>query len=76
MTITPFTLRIHALSDRLRLDDVQASAYLGVPVHTYRKWMNGTRQPGAAVHRLLDVLALVEAHAPTLHSTLLPTPNQ
>jgi DNA-binding transcriptional regulator YiaG len=75
MTATPFTLRIRALSDRLHLDDAQASEYLGVPVHTYRKWVNGTRQPGAAVHRLLDVLALLEAHAPTIHSTLLSTPN-
>jgi len=72
MNDTTFTVRIRETMSRLDLDDAQAAAYLGVPVFTLRKWAKGDRHPGAAVIRLLDVLGMVEALAPALHSAFLP----
>lgn len=67
-----FAADIHALVDRLGLNDPRAAAYLGIPVFTFRKWVTGERQPSAAVLRLFDVLGMVEAMAPALHAALLP----
>ena len=60
------------LMARLDLNEARAAAYFGVPVYTYRKWLNGERMPNASVGRLIDVLGLVEALAPGLHAALLP----
>lgn len=46
------------------------AAYLGVPVHTLRKWVNGTRKPDAAPMRLFAVLKMIEIRAPGLHADL------
>jgi len=62
------------LMPRLDLTEGQAAAYFGVPVFTYRKWVNGERAPSAAVVRLIDVLGMVEAMAPGLHAALIPDP--
>ena len=59
--------------ERLGLTAQGAADYLGVPVTTIRKWIDGTRTPGAAVIRLLDVLGIVEAIAPSIHAAMLPT---
>ncbi len=67
-----FTERIKATIERLGLNEQQASEYLGVPVPTLRKWCTGEREPGAATYRLLDVLGMVEALAPSIHQSLLP----
>lgn len=64
--------QVRALANRLHLDDTRAAAYLGVPVHTVRKWLTGEREPGAAVARLLHVLGMLEAFAPALHDSLIP----
>jgi hypothetical protein len=64
--------RVRQTLDRLNLDEPRAAVYLGVPVFTVRKWINGEREPGAAVARLLDVLGMVEAMAPALHGSFLP----
>lgn len=72
MTNTAISERIAATVARLGLDETRAAAYFGVPVPTYRKWCNGTRIPGAAVVRLLDVLGTVEALSPALHDSLIP----
>lgn len=61
-----------ALMTRLNLDEPRAAEYLGVPVFTFRKWLNGERTPSSAVFRLLDVLGTVEALAPALHAGFLP----
>ena len=45
--------------------------YLGVPVHTLRKWINGTRKPDAAPCRLFAVLQMVQTLAPSMHETLI-----
>ena len=65
--------RIKHTLERLHLDDTRGAAYLGVPVYTVRKWISGEREPGAAVARLLDVLGMVEAMAPALHGSFMPS---
>lgn len=65
--------RIRQTVDRLNLDEPRAAEYLGVPVFTVRKWITGEREPGAAVARLLDVLGMVEAMAPALHGSFMPS---
>ena len=74
-TLAPgnFQLRLSATMARLGLTAQGAADYLGVPVTTIRKWIDGTRTPGAAVIRLLDVLGIVEAIAPSIHAAMLPT---
>ena len=74
-TIAPgdFRSRLSATMARLGLTAQDAADYLGVPVTTIRKWIDGTRTPGAAVIRLLDVLGIVEAIAPSIHAAMLPT---
>jgi hypothetical protein len=64
--------RVRHTLERLNLDEPRGAVYLGVPVFTVRKWINGEREPGAAVARLLDVLGMVEAMAPALHGSFLP----
>jgi DNA-binding transcriptional regulator YiaG len=64
--------RVRHTLERLNLSEPRAAVYLGVPVFTVRKWINGEREPGAAVARLLDVLGMVEAMAPELHGAFLP----
>ena len=73
-TLAPgnFQLRLSATMERLGLTAQGAADYLGVPVTTIRKWIDGTRTPGAAVIRLLDVLGIVEAIAPSIHAAMLP----
>ncbi len=62
-----------ALIDRHKLTDTQAAGLLGVPVFTLRKWINGTRSPGAAAVRLVEVLGMLEALAPDLLGHLMPS---
>lgn len=69
--MNPETLK--AWRARLSLGEAGMSAYLGVPVTTYRKWENGTRKPDAAPLRLFAVLGEVEGCAPELHARLIDT---
>jgi hypothetical protein len=64
--------RIRQTVDRLNLDEIQAADYFGVPIFTVRKWCTGEREPSAAVERLLDVLGIIEAFVPVLHTSFLP----
>lgn len=68
-----FAIRVRETISRLKLDEARAADYLGVPVFTVRKWINGEREPNAAVVRLFDVLGMVEALAPALHDSLMPS---
>lgn len=54
--------------------DLVAAGLLGVPVHTLRKWSNGTRAPSAAAVRLVTVLATMAVMAPALLDALTPAP--
>jgi DNA-binding transcriptional regulator YiaG len=69
---TGFAEQIKSTIERLQLTDNQAADYLGVPVFTLRKWLTGEREPGAATHKLIEVLGMLEALAPALHESLLP----
>lgn len=62
---------LKATAARLGLSELAMAAYLGVPVFTYRKWVNGTRSMDAAPRRLLEVLELIENEAPDLHLSLI-----
>ena len=55
----------------LGLSESAMAAYIGVPVHTYRGWVKGTRKPDAAPLRLIAVLQLIETRAPVLHLDLI-----
>jgi len=66
---TPETLK--ATAARLGLSELAMAAYLGVPVFTYRKWVNGTRGMDSAPRRLLEVLEMIENEAPDLHLSLI-----
>ena len=62
------------LMARLSLTAAQAAAYFGVPVFTYRKWLTGERGLSASVLRLVEIMGIIEAVAPGLHTALLPEP--
>ena len=55
----------------LGLSEAAMAHYLGVPVHTLRGWVKGTRKPDAAPLRLVAVLQLIETRAPVLHADLI-----
>lgn len=55
----------------LGLSEAAMAHYLGVPVHTLRGWIKGTRKPDAAPLRLVAVLQLIETRAPVLHIDLI-----
>lgn len=61
---------------RLDLSPAEMADYLGVPIHTLRKWESGERSGSATLLRLLDVLGIVEAMAPALHASLLPSESR
>ena len=70
---TPVFPALAALIERHKLTDTQAAGLLGVPVFTLRKWTNGTRSPGAAAVRLVEVLGILDALAPDLLGHLMPS---
>lgn len=65
--------RVAQLRSRLGLTLHDAAEYLGVPVTTFIKWENGTRTPGSAATRLMDVLGMIEVMAPELHEGFMPS---
>ena len=66
MTHTPETLK--AWQADLGLSESGMAAYVGVPLHTWRKWLNGTRKPDAAPCALLDLLSVLPDECPALHA--------
>ena len=54
----------------LGLSEAAMAAYVGVPVHTHRGWVKGTRKPDAAPMRLMHLLQTIEKRAPVLHMEL------
>lgn len=69
--ITAITQRLAQTRERLGLTQPRMAVYLGVPVATYQSWEMGLRDPSASALRLLDVMGIVEALAPGVHSELL-----
>lgn len=65
-THTPDSLK--AWQAGLDLSESGMAAYVGVPLHTWKKWINGTRKPDAAPCALLDLLASLPTECPALHA--------
>ena len=65
-----FTADLLALIDRHQLSEQSAAALLGVPVFTLKKWTTGERSPSAATIRLLEIIGVLEALAPSLLGNL------
>jgi transcriptional regulator with XRE-family HTH domain len=55
----------------LGLSELAMAHYLGVPVHTLKKWTNGTRSPDSATLRLFAILQRIGAAYPVLQGELL-----
>ncbi len=55
----------------LGLSEVAMAHYLGVPVHTLRGWIKGTRALQAAPLRLVRVLQLIQDDAKGTHADLI-----
>ena len=55
----------------LGLSEDSMAQYLGIPVYTLRKWINGTRKPDAAPCRLFAILQMVQTLAPSMHDGLM-----
>ena len=55
----------------LGLSELAMAHYLGVPVHTLRGWIKGTRALAAAPLRLVRVLQLIQDSAKPLHLELI-----
>jgi len=54
---------IQTLAIQKGWSDVQIAEYLGLPRSTVRNWLNGTRSPGAAAVRLVQVLEDLDKHS-------------
>lgn len=67
--MTPMQLK--QWQSNLGLSEAAMAAYVGIPVHTLRGWIKGTRKPDAAPLRLIAVLQLIETRAPVLHLDLI-----
>jgi len=55
----------------LGLSEAAMAHYLGVPVHTLRGWVKGTRALQAAPLRLVRVLQLIQGEAKGTHAELI-----
>lgn len=55
----------------LGLSELAMAHYLGIPVHTLKKWIDGTRTPDAAPRRLFAILQRIGQAYPVLHGELL-----
>ena len=66
--MTPIELKQWQVN--LGLSDVAMAAYLGVPVPTLTKWLNGTRAPDSATLRLFAILQRIGRAYPILQGEL------
>lgn len=71
MTSVELTDRLNDLMNRHSMTRKDLALYLGVPPHTVKHWLDGTRMPSAATIRLLQVLGIIEAFAPAIHNQLI-----
>jgi transcriptional regulator with XRE-family HTH domain len=67
--MTPFELK--QWQSELGLSELAMAHYLGVPVHTLKKWENGTRNPDSATLRLFAILQRIGRAYPMLQGELL-----
>jgi DNA-binding transcriptional regulator YiaG len=67
--MTPFEMKQWQAD--LGLSELAMAHYLGVPVHTLKKWENGTRNPDSATLRLFAILQRIGRAYPMLQGELL-----
>ncbi len=72
--MTPIELK--QWQTRLGLSELAMAHYLGIPVHTLRKWLSGDRTPDAAPQRLFAILQRLERESPVLHGELVREARQ
>jgi DNA-binding transcriptional regulator YiaG len=60
------------LMARHSLNERQCAELLGVPINTLHHWLAGTRSPGAATDRLIEVLTTLEVMVPDLFGSFVP----
>lgn len=66
-----FNEQLEQMLKRLNLTEDQGASYLGVSVHTFKKWLTGQRKPNASAVRLVEVLQTIEILAPELNNNFL-----
>ena len=64
--------RLMALRAATGLSETGFAHYLGVPIHTLKKWLSGQRMPTSAALRLIEVLEVLQAIAPGIVQHLIP----
>ena len=69
-TVNPIPDTLKQLEQRLGLSQDGAAEMLGVTIHAYKKWRNGSRNPEGSALRLLEVLGFLETLAPDIHRAL------
>ena len=67
-----FSEQLEQMLARLNLSEEQGAEYLGVSVHTFKKWLTGQRKPNASAIRLVEVLQTIEILTPNLNNNFLP----
>ena len=67
-----FSEQLERMLTRLTLNEEQCAEYLGVSIHTFKKWLTGQRKPNASAIRLVEVLQTIETLAPDLNNNFLP----
>ena len=67
-----FSEQLEQMLARLNLSEEQGAEYLGVSIHTFKKWLTGQRKPSASAIRLVEVLQTIEVLAPDLNNNFLP----
>ncbi len=70
------TVKVCAHVARLNLTNKQAAAYLGVPLHTLRKWTTGERIPNSSALRLIDVMDTLQTLCPNVHDYFLKSESR
>ena len=60
----------------LGLSDLAMAHYLGIPLPTWMKWINGTRGLDAAPRRLIHILQVIQTDSPDLHGRLIRESRQ
>lgn len=61
-----FRVALHGLMQRQGMSQAELAIWLGVPISSLRKWLNGERQPSQATVRLVEIMAALETIAPDL----------
>lgn len=63
--------RLIDLERKHNMNDRQLAKLIGVPITTLRGWLYGIRVPGSSTFRTLELLELIEQHAPRFYRDLI-----